>query len=203
VPTTLQNLIDEAARYVKADLVTTGSPAVYDTDSAEIVQRLISGINDAKNTIARRHYPLYATENITLDADACFLPADTTNLFYKLISVEYEDAAVNTWFKNGVIFTDAPASEEVSVQYQYIPSDMLKLANLVDTDEDDEYPFPDSVDYRILCYRAAQFYYEINGGTSARQKAQVWERKYFEALNKLRTTEDNDAVNDYYEFGEW
>jgi hypothetical protein len=199
--TPLQTLINEAALYIKAELTTTGTPAVYDTDSAVIVNRLISGINDAKRIIASIKYPLYVTEDITLDENSSFTTADTTNVFYDLVSVTYDGEEINTALRDSVIVCDAPASATVSVKYQYIPADMLKLKNLVNADTDDAYCFPDVVDYRILCYRAAQTYYEINGGSSALRKAEVWGRKFNDALRVRIVKEDTEEVIDYYGFG--
>jgi hypothetical protein len=188
--TPLQTLINEAALYIKAELTTTGTPAVYDTDSAVIVNRLISGINDAKRIIASIKYPLYVTEDITLDENSSFTTADTTNVFYDLVSVTYDGEEINTALRDSVIVCDAPASATVSVKYQYIPADT-----------DDAYCFPDVVDYRILCYRAAQTYYEINGGSSALRKAEVWGRKFNDALRVRIVKEDTEEVIDYYGFG--
>lgn len=300
---TLQTLITEAARYVKADLVTSGTPAVYDTDSAEIVQRLISGINEAKNEIAKKHYPLYKTEGIVLGADASFKTTSLSENFYRLINVMHGGYEVDTKYLGGSYYCDVDITEthadddlivtETAMQaaaytvaaqpekecllsftvttvstadtlgtitvvgklddvvvtesitpisgitvystntydeitsltgvswviggdtadnikvgvaytyctYSYIPDDMTHLKNLVSSDTDDSYPFPDVVDYRILCYKAAQMYYEINGGTSARQKAQVWEKKYKDALkNKLTTDGIVTSIKDVYEY---
>lgn len=197
--TTLQTLVDEAALYVKAELATTGTPAVYDADSAVIVNRLISGINDAKNIIARRKYRLYHTEDIELDTDGCFAPADLTYMLYRISKITYNDYEIDYLFEDGTINCDAPASATVSVKYAYIPDDMLKLKKLVSADTDAAYVFPDIVDYRILCYRAAQLYYEIQGSTSNRQKANLWEEKFEKALSQIRVNiESNGQVRDVY-----
>jgi hypothetical protein len=195
-PAEVENI---TAMYVKADLTTTGTPAVYDTDSAVIVNKLISGINDAKNIIARRKYRLYYTEDIALDTDACFEPADLTYMLYKISSISYNGAEIDYLYEDGTISCDAPASETVSVKYAYIPDDMLKLKNLVSADTDAAYVFPDIVDYRILCYRAAQLYYEIQGSASNRQKAKTWESKFSESLNSIPTkVESTQQVKDVY-----
>lgn len=198
--TTLQDLITEAALYVKAELVTTGSPAAYDTDSAAIVQRLISGINDAKNIIATSKFPMYDTDSIALDADSSFTPDDTTETFYKLVSVKYNDEEIGFTYNDGVITCDTDPSVTVSVTYQYIPADMTDLKNLGDS-SDSTYVFPDQVDYRILCYKAAQVYYEINGGSSALNKASTWERKWKDALKRTFCTEDIRKIRDTYDWG--
>lgn len=183
--TTLQTLIDQTADYVKVDLDD-------DDDSAVIESRIISALNEAKNTIARKYYPMYYTEDITLDADASFAVTDTTKEFYRLVSVEYNDALVQTEQYASTVYCDCAESVDVSVKYQYIPDDMAAVS--------DVYPFPDVVDYRILCYRAAQTYYEIKGTTTSRQKAALWEKKWKEAIKTRFETDSSTSVKNVYNF---
>lgn len=180
--TTLQTLIDQTAEYIKVDLA--------DDDDSVIENQIISALNEAKNTVARKHYPLYYTENITLDAYSSFAVTDTTNTFYCVESVIYNGEEVDTEQHASTVYCDAPASEDVSVKYQYIPTDMTATT--------DSYPFPDVVDYRILCYRAAQTYYEIKGTSSSMEKAKTWKAKWKEALNGVLATDDTGEIKDVY-----
>ena len=180
--TTLQTLITESADYIKADV---------DDDDFSIVEiRLISALNEAKNVIARKYYPLYFTENITLDTYSSFAVTATTKTFFKLVSVKYNGAVVETEQHASTVYCNTPASVSVSVKYQYIPDDMSATT--------DAYPFPTIVDYRILCYRAAQTYYEIKGTSSSLEKASLWKSKWKEALKGVLVTDDNDTIKDVY-----
>jgi nitrogenase molybdenum-iron protein alpha/beta subunit len=182
--TTLQTLVDEAASYIKAELVTSGTPAVYDEDSNAIVDKLISALNEAKNIIAKQRFPVVFAEDVTLDADSCFDPADLANTFYKLNKVTSGDSAITAELNVGVYECSATAGSTVTVEYQYIPSDMLTLKNLGDS-ADAEYPFPDRISYRVLCYFAAGRYYEIRGGQSDQRKSQIWMARWNEAIRKI------------------
>ena len=179
---TLQTLITQSADYIKAD--------VDDDDFSIVETRLISALNEAKNVIARRSYPLYFTENIALDVYSSFAVNTTTKTFFRLIEATYNGAPVNTEQHASTVYCEAPASVSVSVKYQYIPDDMSATT--------DAYPFPAIVDYRILCYRAAQTYYEIKGTSSSLTKASLWESKYREALKGVLSTDDNETVKDVY-----
>ena len=180
--TTLQTLITQTADYIKAD--------VDDDDFSTVETRIISAINEAKNMIARKYYPLYFTENITLDAYSSFAVSTTTKTFFRLVSVTYSGAEVDTEQHASTVYCNAPASVSVAVKYQYLPEDMDALT--------DAYPFPAVVDFRILCYRAAQTYYEIKGTSSSLQKASMWESKWREALKGRLETNDNDTIKDVY-----
>lgn len=180
--TTLQTLIDQTAEYVKVDLA--------DDDDSVIENQIISALNEAKNTMARKHYPLYYTETITLDTYSSFAVTDTANTFYCVESVTYNGEEVGTEQYASTVYCEAPAHSAVSVKYRGIPADM--------EDVTDAYPFPDIVDYRILCYRAAQTYYEIKGTSSSLQKANIWEARYKEAVRGKLTTDDNREIKDVY-----
>lgn len=181
---TLQTLVDEAASYIKADLVTSGTPAVYDEDSNAIVDRLTSALNEAKNIIAKQRFPMTYSEDVALDADSCFDPADLTNLFYRLNKITAGDAEIDAVLTAGVYECSASAGSTVTVEYQYIPADMLTLVKLGD-DEDAAYSFPERISYRALCYFAAGRYYEIRGGKSDQRKSQIWMVRWNEALRKI------------------
>lgn len=183
--TTLQTLIDQTADYIKVDL---GD----DEDSASIESRIMSALNEAKNMIARKFYPLYFTENITLDTYSAFAVTATTKTFLKLVGVTYSGAEVSTEQHASTVYCEAPASVSVAVKYQYIPEDMTTVT--------DAYPFPAVVDYRILCYRAAQTYYEIKGTSSSVEKASLWKSKWKEALRTTLVTDDNSEIKDVYKF---
>ena len=180
--TTLQTLIDQTAEYIKVDLA--------DDDDSVIENQIISALNEAKNTVARKYYPLYYTENITLDAYSSFAVTDTTNTFYCVESVTYNGEEVDAEQHASTVYCDAPASVAVSVKYRGIPADMEATT--------DAYPFPDIVDYRILCYRAAKTYYEIKGTSSSLQKANIWEARYNEAVRGKLTADDNSEIKDVY-----
>ena len=177
-------MITEAADYIKAD--------VDDDDFSIVETRLISALNEAKNTIARKYYPLYHTENITLDTYSSFAISATTKTFFRLISVTCGGAEVDTEQHASTVYCNTPASVSVSVKYQYIPDDM--------DDSTDAYPFPAVVDYRILCYRAAQTYYEIKGTSSSIEKAALWKSKWREALRSTLVTDDNSEIKDVYNY---
>lgn len=180
--TTLQTLIDQSADYIKAD--------VDDDDFSIIETRLISALNEAKNAIARKNYPLYFTENIMLDAYSSFAISAFTKTYFRIVEAKYSGALIDTEQHASTVYCEAPASVSVSVKYQYIPDDMALTT--------DAYPFPAIVDYRILCYRAAQTYYEIKGTSSSLQKASLWESKYKQALKSVLPTDDNDVIKDVY-----
>ena len=183
-------MVDQTADYIKVDLDD-------DEDSGVIESRIISALNEAKNTIARRFYPLYFTETIALDTSASFAVTATTKTFFRLVSVTYDGALVSTEQHASTVYCEAPKSVSVSVKYQYIPEDMDSTT--------DAYPLPDVVDFRILCYRAAQTYYEIKGTSSSVQKASLWESKWREALKGVLPTDDNSVIKDVYNFNtsEW
>jgi len=180
--TTLQTLIDQSADYIKAD--------VDDDDFSVIEARLISALNEAKNVIARKYYPLYHTENIALDTYSSFAVTGTTKTYFRVVEVKYDGAVVDTEQHASTVYCNAPKSVSVSVKYQYIPEDMDAYT--------DVYPFPDVVDYRILCYRAAEMYYDIKGTSSSLAKASLWKSKWKEALRDRLQTDDNDTVKDVY-----
>jgi len=183
--TTLQTLIDQTADYIKVDL--------DDDDGTTVQARIVSSLNEAKNMIARKYYPMYYTEDITLDADASFnVIDDPTKTFYKLVSVEYNDALVMTEQYASTVYCETSASVDVSVTYQYIPEDMAAVT--------DAYSFPDVVDYRILCYRAAKEFYEIKGTSSSRQKAELWDKKWKEAVRTRFETDSPTFVKNVYNF---
>ena len=179
---TLQTLITQTVDYVKVD--------IDDDEYSTIESRIISALNEAKNIIARKYYPLYFTENVTLDTYSSFAISATTKTFFKLVSVTYGGAEVNTEQHASTVYCEAPASVSVAVKYQYIPIDMEATT--------DAYPFPAIVDYRILCYRAAQTYYEIKGTSSSVEKASLWKSKWKEALRGTLVTDDNDTIKDVY-----
>ncbi len=180
--TTLQTLITQTVDYVKVD--------IDDDEYSTIESRIISALNEAKNIIARKYYPLYFTENIALDAYSSFLITTTSKTFFKLVEVKYGGAVVDTEQHASTVYCNTPASVSVSVKYQYIPVDMTATT--------DVYSFPDIVDYRILCYRAAQTYYEIKGTSSSVEKASLWKSKWKEALRSTLVTDDNGTVKDVY-----
>ena len=179
---TLQTLITQTVDYVKVD--------IDDDEYSTIETRIISALNEAKNIIARKYYPLYFTENITLDTYSSFAVSATTKTFFRLVSVTYGGAEIDTEQHASTVYCNAPASVSVAVKYQYIPEDMDALT--------DVYPFPDVVDFRILCYRAAQTYYEIKGTSSSVEKASLWKSKWKEALRSTLVTNDNDTIKDVY-----
>ena len=180
--TTLQTLITQTVDYVKVD--------IDDDEYSTIESRIISALNEAKNIIARKYYPLYFTENVMLDTYSSFAISATTKTFFKLVSVTYGGAEVNTEQHASTVYCEAPASVSVAVKYQYIPDDMEATT--------DAYPFPAIIDYRILCYRAAQTYYEIKGTSSSVEKAALWKSKWKEALRSTLVTNDNDTIKDVY-----
>ena len=180
--TTLQTLITESADYIKAD--------VDDDDFSIVEARLISALNEAKNVIARKYYPMYHTEDITLDAYSSFALSATSETFFRLVEVKQGTNIVETSQYASTVYCNTNPSTVVSVKYQYIPEDMADVT--------DVYPFPAIVDYRILCYRAAQTYYEIKGTSSSLEKASLWKSKWKEALKGVLVTDDNDTIKDVY-----
>lgn len=191
---TLQNMVDETADYVKAELTTTGTPAVYDEDSQVIVDRIISGLNEAKDIVAKRKYHMTYVEDVTLDADSMFSPSDLTYSFYRVVAVRYNDSEVSVLYTQGKIECDAPAASTVSVEYWYIPAALTELT--------DEYPFPDAVSWRALCYYATARFYQIRGGSSTAKREQkwtVWLQMWNDALNDMddRKTSTRQVRNVY------
>lgn len=181
---TLKTLIDQTADYVKVDL--------DDEEDADIIQaRIVSALNEAKNIIAAKLYPLYQTENITLDDYSAFAVTATTKDFYRLVEVKYDDKKVETEQYASTVYCTAPKKAEVSVKYQYIPDDMI--------DETDAFPFPDVVDYHIPCFRAAETYCEIKGTTSSLNKATVWNGRWKEALKRTANSDDTKEIKNIYD----
>jgi len=172
---TLQTLVDESADYVKVELELDGE--VYDEDSQAIVDRLSSAINEAKNLVAKK-IRLTTSEDIALDEDSCFDVDELTNTFWKLVTVKYSDAYVYFQEQDGVIWCDAPELGTVTVEYEYIPADMSALTS--------EYPFSDSVSWRLLCYYAAAQYFLVKGTSSSFDKYRLWNSKWEDGLNGLR-----------------
>jgi hypothetical protein len=183
VAATLKTLIYQTADYVKADL--------DDDDDRDILEsRIISGLNEAKNEIARKHYPLYFTEDIVLDNNGAFSVTDTTRTLYAVESVSQGGVAIPFEQRASMVMCGAGGGTTVTVKYRYIPADMVN--------ENDAYVFPDVVDYRILCYRAAQTFYEIKGTASSLSKAAVWRSKWNEALRNKLTANDPTVIRDVY-----
>lgn len=183
VATTLRVLIDQTADYVKADL--------DDDDDREIIEgRIISGLNEAKNEIAKKHYPLYFTEDIELDERGSFEVDSTTETFWKLIGAKRGDCVVDAEQRGAKVYCYLPQGTVVTITYQYIPKDMAH--------EDDEYPLPDAVDYRLLCYRAAQVFYEIKGTASSLNKSIVWKTKWSDAVRSRFAVNDAVPIRDVY-----
>ena len=167
--TTLQTLITEAADYIKAD--------VDDDDFSVVETRLISALNEAKNIIAQRTR-LTTSENVTLDDNSCFDVADLTKTFWGLVTVKKDDCLVDTSEQNGLIWCNASPLETVTIEYEFIPTDM--------DDVTDTYPFPESVSWRLLCYYAAARYYEIKGTTTSLNKRGIWQSEFERGVNALK-----------------
>ena len=167
---TLQTLITEAADYIKADI---------DDDDFSIVEtRLISALNEAKNIIAQRTR-LTTSENVTLDDNACFDVNDLAKTFWGLVTVKSaSDCLIGTSEQNGLIWCNASPLETVTVEYEYIPADMVEAT--------DAYPLPASVSYRLLCYFAAARYYEIKGTATSLNKYRFWQNEFENGVNALR-----------------
>lgn len=167
---TLQTLILEAADYVKADL--------DDDDDSEIIEnRLTSALNEAKNLIAQR-LRLTTREDVTLDENSCFDAELLSQGFWGLVSVRSGDSKVTTTEQNGLVWCAAAPLETVTVEYEYIPNDMVE--------RDDEYPFPSRVSWRLLCYYAAARYYEIKGTATSLNKYQYWMNEWEKGSSRLR-----------------
>lgn len=182
---TLQTLINQAADYIKVDLE-------EDDDTDKIKNIIISALNEAKNTIAKKVYPLYHTENVEIDIYSSFPITLTEKTFYRLVGVKYNDTVIDTEQYGSTIYCNAPANATISVTYQYIPEDMEEYS--------DVYPFPDVVDYRILCYKAAQTYFEIKGTSSSIEKASIWERKYKDGIKGILSTSNVGTIKNVYKF---
>ena len=166
---TLQTLITEAADYIKAD--------VDDDDFSVVEARLISALNEAKNIIAQRTR-LTTSENVTLDDNACFDVNDLTKEFWGLVTVKSNGGNVGTQEQNGLIWCSASPLETVTVEYEYIPADMVATT--------DTYPLPASVSYRLLCYFAAARYYEIKGTATSLNKYRYWQKEFENGVNALK-----------------
>ncbi len=166
---TLQTLITEAADYIKAD--------VDDDDFSIVEARLISALNEAKNIIAQRTR-LTTSENITLDDNSCFDVADLTKTFWGLVGVTVDGGKISTQEQNGLIWCGASPLETVTVEYEYIPADMVATT--------DAYPLPAYVSYRLLCYFAAARYYEIKGTATSLNKYRFWQNEFENGVNSLR-----------------
>lgn len=167
--TTLQTMITESADYIKAD--------VDDDDFSIVETRLISALNEAKNIIAQR-IRLTTSENITLDENSCFDVTDLTKSFWGLVTVKKDDCLVGTSEQNGLIWCNASPLEPVTVEYEYIPADMVATT--------DAYPFPSSVSWRLLCYYAAARYYEIKGTSTSLNKRGLWQSEFERGVNLLK-----------------
>ena len=168
--TTLQTLITEAADYIKAD--------VDDDDFSIVETRLISALNEAKNIIAQRTR-LTTSENVTLDDNSCFDVADLTKTFWGLVTVKSaSDCPIGTSEQNGLIWCGASPLETVTVEYEYIPADMVATT--------DAYPLPAYVSYRLLCYFAAARYYEIKGTATSLNKYRYWQNEFESGINALK-----------------
>lgn len=166
---TLQTLITETADYIKAD--------TDDDDFSTVQARIVSALNEAKNIISQ-HIRLTTSQSVTLDSNSCFDVSTLTKSFWGLVSVKYNDTTVYTEEQNGLIWCNSPASEAVTVEYEYIPEDM--------TETTDVYPFPVSVSWRILCCYAASQYYTIKGTQTSLNKAGYWNGKWTNGLNALK-----------------
>ena len=187
---TLQTLITESADYVKADLED-------DDDSAVIESRLTSAINEAKNIIAQRTR-LTTSENVTLDANACFDISALTKTFWGLVSVKVSDGCVIlTSEQNGLIWCNASPFGTVAVEYEYIPADMEEITDI--------YPLPDSISWRLLCYFAAAQFYIIKGTTTSLNKSGFWMNKWTTGLNNLKggSKMAHRRVNATYNYGDY
>ena len=197
---TLQNMVDETADYVKAELTTTGSPPAYDADSQAIVDRIISGLNEAKDIIAKRKYHMHTFIGTSLEADGWLYSDDFSINVYRVISVKKElekdvfGDEIPFRMEGNNIQCDAPEGEAVGVECWYIPNDMDDLT--------DTFPFPDAVSWRALCYYAAARFYQIRGGSSTTKREQkwtVWLQMWNDALDDMddRKTTTRQVRNVY------
>lgn len=166
---TLQTLITEAADYIKAD--------VDDDDFSIVETRLISALNEAKNIVAQR-IRLVTSENITLDTNSCFDVADLAKPFWGLVTVKSNGGNIGTQEQSGLIWCSASPLETVTIEYEYIPADMVATT--------DAYPFPSSVSWRLLCYYAAARYYEIKGTSTSLNKQGLWKSEFERGVNLLK-----------------
>jgi len=181
-------MINESADYVKADLDD-------DDDRAKIESRLASALNEAKNIIAQR-LRLKTTEDITLDENACFNVDGLSQALWGLVSVENDGGKVSTQEQNGLIWCACAPFETVSVEYEYIPNDMVEM--------EDEYPFPSRISWRLLCYYAAARYYEIKGTASSLNKYRYWMTEWESGLSKLRGgVNAKRRIRAVYNYGEY
>lgn len=182
---TLQTLITEAADYIKAD--------VDDDDFSVVEARLTSAINEAKNIIAQR-VRLTTSENVILDANACFNVTALTKTFWGLVSVNKN---VITQEQNGLIWCDASPLATVTVEYEYIPADMENVT--------DVYPLPASISWRLLCCYAAVQYYIIKGTATSLNKSGYWLNKWTAGLNSLKggSKKAHRRVNATYNYGDF
>lgn len=164
---TLRDMIDETATYVKADL--------EDDDGAEIEGKIKSAINEAKNIVSQR-FAMVTCEDVTLDGNSCFDVADLSKSFWGLKSID--GGATTSQIQNGLIWCAASPESSVSVEYNYIPTDMENDA--------DVFPFPDAVPWRVLCYYAAARYYEIKGTATSLNKYRYWMNEFDSGVSALR-----------------
>lgn len=185
---TLQTLITESADYVKADL--------DDDDDRELIEnRLRSALNEAKNIIAQR-LRLKVSEKVTLDENSCFNVETLSQGFWGLVSVRIGDSRVSTQEQNGLIWCSAAPFETVTVEYEYIPKDMVEMS--------EEYPFPSRVSWRLLCYYAAARYYEIKGTATSLNKYRYWMNEWESGTARLRGgLSSRRRVKAVYNFGEY
>lgn len=166
---TFKDMINQTADFIKFDL--------EDDDDNEVENRIKSGLNEGKNVLAQR-FSMSASESVTLDADACFDSEALSKPFCGLVRVLFNGAEAETAQTAGLIRCAAPANASVTVEYAYIPDDMVNDA--------DVFPFPAAVPWRLLCYYAAMRYYEIKGTNTSLVKYKYWSGEFESGANMLR-----------------
>ena len=171
---TLDELIIETANNVGEEISKT--EGVYAGDSLIIVNKIITGLNDAKNRMAER-IGYYETETVTL-VSAEFDKADLTNTIKNIVTIESDDYPV-IYVENGdgTVKIMGGDDEDVDVTYSYLLPDMV-IGTLTGV-----CPVDNALD---LTYYAAYKYFLQDGGESATRKAANWLALWKESLNKIR-----------------
>lgn len=161
-------------------VVKTGTE--YQGKALQIVTRFISGLNYAKNKIAKERFTPIFTENVVLDSNSIIQLSTLSKTFFKIVSMSANGSIVSWERKDWSIYCpNNSTGDTVTIEYGYIPSDLVNLNDVLD--------FPDGViDPEILCYFAAYRHHLIEGSDKDNNKASYYLSLWNDGFESIRST---------------
>lgn len=169
---TLNDVLQECARNTYNTKVIVRGQSGYTGKGLEYVNRLLSGINYAKNMICRQRWAPPYRETVTLDAYSVFNTADLTHNCLRIREIAFNEYALPfdmDDMDDVMVSMGAIPNSAVEVTYEYLPPD-LTLADL-----DVNLPFPDRVvDGKVLAQYADYQFLTEEGTDYDSARAGYW-----------------------------